>query len=112
MRDVRVRDDAFEGRCDYCGEYLPLTAEFWPMRNAGLRRCKACVREYKRLHQRGYRGSLRLALWRANQRATYRALTFEEKERRREVNRQWKAAHRDHIAEYNRAYRARVRRAA
>ena len=111
MRGVRVREDAFEGQCDYCGEYLPLSPEFWPMTNAGLRRCKACLREYKRLKQQGYTGDPRQALWRANQRATYRSLSFEEKERRRETNRAWKAAHREHIAAYNAAYRERRRAA-
>jgi hypothetical protein len=111
MTGVRIRDDAFEGKCEYCGEYLPLTAEFWPMHNAGVRRCKACLREYKRLKQQGYTGSVRQAVWRANQRVHYRSLPFEEKERRRELNRAWKEAHRDHIAEYNRAYRERQRAA-
>ena len=111
MTGVRMRDDGFEGRCEYCGEYLPLTVEFWEARG-GLRRCKACLREYRRLFQRGYTGDPRKAVWRANQRAHYRSLSFEEKERRREVNRVWKAAHREQIAAYNRAYKARTRAAA
>jgi hypothetical protein len=107
MRDVRIREGEFEGKCDYCGEYLPLTFEFWPRENHGLRRCKACLREYKRLRQEKYKGSLRLAVWRANQRVHYRSLAPEERARRLEANRQWKAAHREHIAAYNRAYRER-----
>ena len=111
MNGIRFRDGEFEGRCDYCHEYLPLTTEFWYPKN-GVRRCLACLREYKRLYQEGYRGDPRKALWRANNRIRYRSLTFEEKERRREANRQWKACHREHIAAYNRAYRARLKVAA
>lgn len=110
MTGVRVRDGEFEGRCEYCHEYLPLTLEFWDHRS-GVKRCRACLREYKRLYEQGYKGDPRKALWRANNRIRYRSLSFEEKERRREVNRQWKAAHREHIAEYNRAYRERRRAA-
>ena len=111
---VRVRDGEFEGRCEYCGEWLPLTADFWPVRvdargwTQGLRRCKACLREYKRLRQQGYRGSIRQALWRANARAHYRAMPIEERERRNAYNRAWKAAHREHVAAYNRTYRERA----
>lgn len=110
MNGVRVRDGEFEGQCEYCREYVPLTMEFWYPRN-GLRRCRACLQEYKKLVQRRYKGDPRKALWRANNRIRYRCLTFEEKERRREVNRQWKADHREHIAAYNRAYRERKRAA-
>lgn len=110
MTGVRVREGEFEGQCAYCREYLPLTTEFWVPRH-GVQRCKACLQEYKRLHQAGYKGDPRMALWRANNRIRYRSLTFAEKERRREINRQWKAEHREHIAEYNRAYRERRRAA-
>ena len=111
MNGVRIRDGEFEGKCDYCGEFLPLTGEFWPMRNAGLRRCKACIREYKRLHQQGYTGSVKQAVWRANQRVHYRSLPQEERARRLEATRQWKADHKEHVAAYNRAYRERQRAA-
>jgi hypothetical protein len=110
VRGVRIRDGEFEGQCDYCREYLPLTDEFWPMRNAGLRRCKACVREYKRLRQQGYKAS-RPGLFRANKRATYASMTPQERARRLAVNRAWKAAHQEHIKAYRRAYYERTRAA-
>lgn len=107
MTGVRVRDGDFEGKCEYCGEYLPLTAEFWPIsrtRPQGVRRCRACTREYHRLHQRTYRGTLLQAVWRANQRAHYRALPVEERARRNASCRDWKAAHPERVRAYNQAY--------
>lgn len=110
MRGVRVREDGFEGQCHYCLEYLPLAPEFWPMKTQGLRRCKACLREYKRLKQAGYIGSRR-DVYNAGIRARMAFLTPEERDRRKARNRDWKARNRDRVAAYNRAYRA-ARRAA
>ena len=106
MRGVRIREGDFEGQCAYCGEYLPLTPDFWPLREHGLRRCKACLREYKRLKQAGYVASRR-ELYNAGVRARMAFLSPEEKARRRAANRDWKARNRDRIAVYNREYRAR-----
>ena len=105
MTGVRIRDGEFEGRCDYCGEYLPLTFEFWAQ---GVRRCKACLREYKKLRQRGY-AATHAELWRANQRATYAALPPSEKRRRAAARRAWRETHQEHVRAYNLAYRARQR---
>lgn len=56
-KDSRVRfsEDTlcFEMLCMVCGEYWPLTLEFWePPR--GLWRCKACVREACKVRQKRY----------------------------------------------------------
>lgn len=40
MIGVRFREE-LEGRCDACGEYWPITSEFWRLDEA-LRRCRAC----------------------------------------------------------------------
>lgn len=106
MRGVRVREDGFEGQCGYCLEYLPLAPEFWPMSGHGLRRCKACLREYKRLKQLGYVGSKR-AVYNAGVRARMAFMAPEERARRNAANREWKARNRERIAAYNRTYRAR-----
>lgn len=45
MTGVRYRDDTgFEGRCDTCREYWPLTAEFWVF-GRGFRTCRGCYNE-------------------------------------------------------------------
>ena len=73
MRGVRWRED-FEGQCEACGLYWPLTSQFW-MRNSGLVRCRACVTErrpadpaklearraYKREWMRRHRRKLQVA---------------------------------------------------
>lgn len=110
MSGVRVREGGFEGQCRYCLEFHPLDPEFWPMSNAGLRRCKACLREYKALKQRGYVASKR-EIYNAGVRARMAFMDAEERARRNEKNRAWKAANRERIAEYNRAYRDRKRAA-
>ncbi len=52
MTGVRWREDTgFEGRCDYCREYWPLTLEFWQVSKVSMRSCKACIREYYRVAQ-------------------------------------------------------------
>jgi hypothetical protein len=104
---VRVRDGGFEGRCDYCHEYLPLSDEFWPMKHGyGLRRCRACLREYKAAKQLGYVMSRR-DLYNANVRARMAFLSPDERARRNAVTRAWKAANRERIAAYNLMYRQR-----
>jgi hypothetical protein len=110
MRGVRIREGTFEGQCAYCLEYLPLAPEFWPIVNTGLRRCKACLREYKALRQRGYVASRR-ALYNAGVRARLAFMDPADRELRNARNRAWKAANRERIAAYNRAYRERTRAA-
>ncbi len=106
MRGVRIREGDFEGQCAYCREYLPLSAEFWPLQEHGLRRCKACLREYKRIRQAGYLATRRAA-YNAGVRARMAFQSPEEKARRAAANRAWKARNRERVAEYNRAYKAR-----
>lgn len=109
MIGVRIRDGEFEGQCDYCREFLPLAPEFWPMKqSAGLRRCRACLAEYHRLRERGYRAAKRDVI-RAAARARYRMLPPEELARRREQRRLWRVAHPEYTRAYNAAYRARRR---
>lgn len=110
MRGIRVREGEFEGQCTYCREYLPLTFEFWPTRNAGLRRCRACLLEYKRVKQLGYVNARRAA-YNAAVRLRVACLSPDDKARRRAANRDWKARNRDRIAAYNREYRDRRRAA-
>lgn len=110
MRGVRVREGEFEGQCAYCREYLPLDAEFWPLRDHGLRRCKACLREYKAIKQRGYVATKRAA-YNAAVRARMAFMDPKDREVRNAKNRAWKAANRERIAEYNRAYRDRKKAA-
>ena len=110
MRGVRIREGTFEGQCAYCREYLPLTMEFWPNRNHGLRRCKACLCEYKALKQLGYVAARRAA-YNAAVRARKAFDPPEVKAERRRQAAAWKAANRERVAEYNREYRARKRAA-
>lgn len=52
MIGVRWREDTgFEGRCDYCREYWPLTLDFWKVSKQSMRICRACLNEYHRLAQ-------------------------------------------------------------
>ncbi len=107
MTGVRIRDGGFEGQCAYCLDYWPLTGEFWMLIDrGGLRRCKACHAEYKRLKQLGYVAAKR-DVYNASVRARMALMSPEEKARRNAANRAWKAANRERIAEYNRAYRER-----
>lgn len=51
MNGVRWRDDTgFQGRCDYCLEWWPLTSDFWiTVERAGFRMCRGCRTDYARL---------------------------------------------------------------
>lgn len=106
MRGVRIREGGFEGQCGYCEEFHPLSEEFWTMGPGGLRRCKACWAEYKRLKEAGYKAAKR-DIFNAAVRARMAMMSPEEKEMRLQANRRWKAANRAHIAAYNREYRLR-----
>jgi hypothetical protein len=71
MTGVRFREGSYEGRCDACATYWPLGPEFWDP-HSGLRRCRACIverrrletlarREYKRDWMRRFRAARRRA---------------------------------------------------
>lgn len=99
----RYRDGEWELRCRTCGDWWPLTLDFYTPRH-GTARCKACWREYQRLYQHGRRQDPSVVLGiRASQRAKYRAT----REQRLACTRRWKAANRERIAAYQREWRAR-----
>jgi hypothetical protein len=110
MSGVRIREGTFEGQCAYCREYLPLDPEFWPMNGRGLRRCKACIREYKAMKERGYKATKR-DLFNAANRVRLAFMAPEERERRNAKKQTWRAANLERVAAYERAYRARRRAA-
>lgn len=102
MTGVRYREEGWEGQCFYCREWWPLDLSCWQPKN-GLRRCRACWREYSRGKEAGRRAidSIReMKLSRG--RLAYRL----NREERLAYNRRWKAANRERVAEYNRRYRA------
>lgn len=101
-RLVRLRED-FEMRCDDCGDWWPLTMEYWGAQRA-LSRCRACWNAYTRLKQRGYLADeARREVARTRARLSYQM----RKSHRRASNAAWRAAHKEHIAAYNKEYRAR-----
>ena len=102
-----MRPEGFEGQCDYCGDWWPLTVEFWYPKH-GLRRCKACWATYHREHEAGRRSDDILRRLK-NQRDRERYYT--NRPARLAANRKWKEANRERVAEYNRAYRERRRAA-
>lgn len=51
------RTDGWEGRCDVCAEWLPLDPEFWPVKGRGLRWCRACENERRRIIQASRRAA-------------------------------------------------------
>lgn len=51
---VRHRSEGFELRCETCGEYWPLTLEFWSPPH-GMTRCKGCRRTDARHRMSEYR---------------------------------------------------------
>ncbi len=111
MKGIRVRDGGFEGQCNYCLQYVPLEPEYWPMNAGGLRRCKACLAEYKRIRQRGYVASRR-ELYNAAVRDRRALMSDEERADLRRRQREWKARNREKVAAYNREYRQRQKDAA
>ncbi len=50
MTGVRFREDTFQGQCETCHEWWPISTEFWLPR-WGVRRCRACVMAHRRDHQ-------------------------------------------------------------
>ena len=99
---VRWRETGFELRCEYCRSWWSIELEHWQPKN-GMRRCRACWREYHRLKEAGrsqVEANRELKLM--NGRIAYRL----NREERLAYNRRWKAANRDRVAAYNRRYRA------
>jgi hypothetical protein len=93
---TRIRIDLLDGpqlRCAWCGEWWPLAAEFWTLRN--FSRCAACLREKSRLEQ---------ALRRID--PEYRRHEVEKSRRYRGAIRRW---HPDLLAAYDSERRARRR---
>lgn len=102
-----MRPEGFEGQCEYCRDWWPLTVEFWYPKH-GLRRCKACWAAYHRQHEAGrMRNDIIHSLKTQRDRERY----YANRAQRLAANRAWKAANRDRIAAYNREYRERRRAA-
>ena len=102
---VRHRDGDFQLRCEYCREWWPLDLEFWYPTN-GLRRCKSCTSEYKKLKERGRRNDEAVrALKNTKARMKYAA----NRESYLAKNRAWRAANKERISAYNKAWRERHR---
>ncbi len=58
MNGVHWREDTgWEGKCNDCATYWPLTHEFWYPRQ-GTARCRACVNERQRRGARRARASM------------------------------------------------------
>ena len=101
--NVRWRETGFEMRCESCGSWWSLDLDCW-MPKSGMKRCRACWREYFRLKEAGrslVEANRELKLM--NGRIAYRL----NREERLAYNRRWKADNRERVAAYNRAYRAR-----
>lgn len=102
MTGVRIREGEFEGLCEYCKDWLPLTSEFWPGRQGiGLRKCRACLAEYHKLRARKARHDRR-ELIAAARRARYALMTPAQKLAKHERDAKWRAAHREHLREQRR----------
>ena len=102
MRDVRLRDGMFEGKCEVCKDWWPMTLEFWPGREAqGLRKCKACVAEYQRLRRRQERVDRRDEI-NAARRARCALAPIEVKLAKHAAAKRYYEAHRDDIGRQRR----------
>ena len=97
---VRYHEDCFELKCGMCGEFWPLTMEFWRPRN-GLQRCIACWREYHKLKQRGYNQD-RLA--RAARNTKNRLRYADRRAERNAAAAVWKAANPERVKFLRRRY--------
>lgn len=77
-------DVGYEGKCDDCAEWWPLTDEFWyPVQ--GMRRCRACMNVSQR------RGARRM-------RASFDEVAAIRLASRRKYNREWMRARRRRVA--------------
>ena len=102
-REVRYREDSFELRCHMCDDWWPITTEFWQPKN-GMQRCRACWREYHRIHEAN-RNALEATRLVKNYKGRVRYA--EHRTERLAYNRAWKAANRERVAAYNAEYRRR-----
>lgn len=99
---VRFRDGSFQLKCATCGLWWDLVVELWRPAS-GMRRCKACWNEYHKLYIRGmFEDAGVRAVANFKGRIRYRL----NRERHLAAGRAWRAVRKDHIAAYNRAYRA------
>ena len=57
MTGVRLRPEGYEGKCNACAEWWPLTEEFWYARQ-GMARCRACINEAQTRGARRERASV------------------------------------------------------
>lgn len=104
LRRVRYRDDVgFEMLCDRCGDWWPLTTEFWY--ELYLSRCLACKREVHRLGEAARR-----------QTPEYQAQMAEERknavlrEKRREISLRYRNRHLEEVRRRGRERAKRIRR--
>lgn len=104
---VRFRDGVWEFQCSYCREFAELSLEFWNPK-VSMRRCMACMREYKRLKEAGYRQDEALrALMNARNRMRY----WVNRDERIAKGKIYRDTHREQRRIYQRAYMARRRAA-
>jgi uncharacterized protein (DUF983 family) len=100
---TRLRADLIDGptlRCAHCGEWWPITSEFWRL-NA-WDRCTACTRERSRLYQALRRRDPAFRVLQVQKTRRYRAFVAREfpgllaayDRERRAVNRAWLRAYR------------------
>lgn len=101
MRDVRWREDGFEGKCEICTAWLPLTLEFWNKR--WLSRCKVCIRARKAAGMRDVRKDEERRLAANEKRRIYRRLT---RDAHLAYQRAWRDANRERVNEWARNWRA------
>lgn len=105
----RWRDEAWELRCRHCGDWWPMTTDFYTPRH-GCARCNACWSEYYRTKEAARRA---LPESETGMRLTRRAKYFGAyHERRRVYMKAWRDANKDRVREYNRIYRERARQQA
>ncbi len=106
MIGVRWHEE-LEGRCNRCGEYWPLTREFW-YPSCGMGRCRTCILEVRRNYT-STSAERRHAYYNAKRRhAEYVA----KREHYLALSHAYRAAHRDQINKQQRErYHARRRAA-
>ena len=106
----RWRDDVWELRCRSCGDWWPLTEDFYSPRH-GVARCKACWAAYWAGWQRNKMSEDGVRRQRQDaQRAKY-AADPELRARRAAALKAWKDANREHVRAYARELYARKRAA-
>ena len=119
MTGVRVREGTYEGRCDACSEWWPLTPEFWYARRS-LRVCAACDRLRHAMTERQRRrdpavrqaGNERQRVYRTEARVALRIASQEREARRRLADPTRIERQREYHRAATAAWRARQRGAA